>query len=282
MKSKKQLLEYFNPRRAVLIFLALNFLFLIVDILLAHSYNRFKDAAEWIPVFYSAIAGCGLIIYVFLHKPSFYQRLLMHIILWAGVAVGFLGFVFHYQGATLRELSLKSLVYAAPLAAPLAYAGISLAALFTDGFGKKFGECRKRIILLLTAGGFAGNLLLSILDHARNGFFVPSEWIPVFVSAFATIVLFWAGVKSRLTKEDVITAHIAIIAAMVTGISGFIFHLAANLHGVMPTFIDRFTYGAPIFAPLLFCDIALLGLLAMFARSDFDCWYSERKEHLNL
>ena len=60
MKPKDSILDYLNPRRVVLLFIASNFLFLIVDILLAHSYNRFEAVGEWIPIIYSAFAGVGL------------------------------------------------------------------------------------------------------------------------------------------------------------------------------------------------------------------------------
>ena len=34
-------------------------------------------------------------------------------------------------------------------------------------------------VLLLTTGGFFGNFVLSLTDHATNGFFSSAEWIPV-------------------------------------------------------------------------------------------------------
>ena len=39
---------------------------------------------------------------------------------------------------------------------------------------------------LLALGGFFGNFVLSLTDHAANGFFARTEWIPVISSAFAT------------------------------------------------------------------------------------------------
>src|SRR5438034_712412 len=40
-------------------------------------------------------------------------------------------------------------------------------------------------VLLLALGGFAGNFIFSLTDHAQNGFFHRTEWIPVISSAFA-------------------------------------------------------------------------------------------------
>ena len=41
-------------------FVASNLLFLVADIALAHSANEFGHPAEWIPLWFSAIAGLGL------------------------------------------------------------------------------------------------------------------------------------------------------------------------------------------------------------------------------
>ena len=40
-------------------------------------------------------------------------------------------------------------------------------------------------MLLLALGGFVGNFVFSLTDHAQNGFFNPLEWIPVVSSALA-------------------------------------------------------------------------------------------------
>ena len=40
-------------------------------------------------------------------------------------------------------------------------------------------------VILLAAGGFVGNFVLSLADHAQNGFFYPTEWIGVVAGALA-------------------------------------------------------------------------------------------------
>jgi hypothetical protein len=42
-----------------------------------------------------------------------------------------------------------------------------------------------RWVLFLALGGFAGNFIFSLTDHAQNGFFNPLEWLPVASSACA-------------------------------------------------------------------------------------------------
>ena len=40
-------------------------------------------------------------------------------------------------------------------------------------------------VLLLTLGGFLGNFVFSLSDHAQNNFFSSLEWVPVVASAIA-------------------------------------------------------------------------------------------------
>ena len=44
-------------------------------------------------------------------------------------------------------------------------------------------------VLFLTLGGFAGNFIFSLTDHAGNGFFFKVEWLPVIASAIAVGML---------------------------------------------------------------------------------------------
>ena len=47
-------------------------------------------------------------------------------------------------------------------------------------------------IVFMALGGFFGNFVLSLCDHAQNGFFNRSEWIPIFTSAIAVGFLMMA------------------------------------------------------------------------------------------
>lgn len=40
-------------------------------------------------------------------------------------------------------------------------------------------------IVLFTLGGFFGNFVFSLTDHAEDGFFNPLEWVPIYASAIA-------------------------------------------------------------------------------------------------
>ena len=54
------------------------------------------------------------------------------------------------------------------------------------------------------------------------------------------------------------------ILQVVVGIVGFALHLSADLHATGKTLFDRAVHGAPIFAPLLFPNLALLAGIGMW------------------
>jgi hypothetical protein len=118
--------------------------------------------------------------------------------------------------------------------------------------------------MFLACGGFIGNFGLSLVDHAQNGFFYPTEWIPVVASAFAITFLMTSVVRGPDRKFDVWTGGVMMIQILV-GVLGFYLHARGNLHSPFDSWWDKFIYGAPIFAPLLFANLALLALLGLAA-----------------
>ena len=96
--------------------------------------------------------------------------------------------VWHLDSQFFYEKTLRSLTYAAPFAAPLAYTGIGLLLLLNRMVDVNSSEWAYWL-LLLTAGGYFGNFVLSLTDHAADGFFRPIEWLPVISAAFAASFL---------------------------------------------------------------------------------------------
>ena len=107
-----------------------------------------------------------------------------HLIGWLAVIVGLAGVILHLDSRFFHERTIKSLVYAAPFAAPLAYTGLGLL-LIMNRMVEPDAEEWPQWVLLLALGGFVGNFVFSLTDHAQNGFFNPVEWVPVVSSAFA-------------------------------------------------------------------------------------------------
>ena len=49
----------------------------------------------------------------------------------------------------------------------------------------------------------------------------------------------------------------------VIGVIGFWLHVAADVNGLSTSLYENFVHGAPVFAPLLFVDLAVLAAIGM-------------------
>jgi hypothetical protein len=256
-----KLLARVTPRRAGHVFAAANIAFLGVDIGLAHLANDFARRVEWAPIAFSALATLLLVP----GALGVRHRVVPRLDLVAGlgaIAVGVVGMVLHLQSGFFAVQTLHNLVYSAPFIAPISYVGVGLLVLLLrskDAEGPTFGPW----LLLLTLGGFVGNFALSVLDHAQNGFFRPTEWIPVASAALAIGFLGVALARPGAIPQRVSVGVMAL--QIVVGLTGFVLHVAADLQRPAVSLLDRFVYGAPAFAPMLFADLALLALIGLWA-----------------
>jgi hypothetical protein len=247
------------------LFVIANLAFLTVDNFLAHSVNRFRAWPEWIPIGFSGVAAGALAFGLWRAnrrgtewRPARGGAVVGVLAIVVGVA----GLLFHLESQFFESMSLKSLVYTAPLAAPLAYAGLGLVLLLNRMVEPESLEW-DRWVVLLAGAGFVGNFALALLDHAQNGFFYVAEWIPVAGSAYA--VAFLGMVVVRPHDRRLLLVTLVILAAQVAiGVMGFAFHLYGDLTGPAGGRRDDFLYGAPVFAPLLFPNLALLAGIAVW------------------
>jgi hypothetical protein len=247
------------------IFVLVNLAFLAPDIYLAHSTNLFRHAAEYLPLVFSLVApilllaghvsGRGL-------PEGRTWKWLGFLVGWASVAVGIAVLMLHLESHFFREETLESLVYTAPFAAPLAYTGIGLLLLMNRMVNADSADW-PRWVLLLALGGFLGNFIFGLADHAQNGFFYPSEWVPVASSAFAVGFLLVPFLVTVNRSFLIVCTGVMIVQAVV-GLLGFYYHTAANLRGPTPSLFDNFVYGTPSMAPLLFTNLVLLTLLGLW------------------
>ena len=120
-----------------------------------------------------------------------------------------------------------------------------------------------RWVLLFTLGGFAGNFVFSLTDHAENGFFYPTEWTPVVASAVAVGFLV-VPFAMHVSGSFIALYAILLLFESMVGAWGFLLHAAANLRGPSVHPFANFIYGAPPMAPLLFPNLTLLGLIALW------------------
>lgn len=254
-----------RPDTLLEIFVFSNFAFLSVDIYAAHSVNRFRHAAEWIPFWFSIAAAVVLLPGVMLALRTDADRAggrPGYAVGAAAVLVGIAGVFWHLDSHFFSDQTIRNLVYAAPFAAPLAYSGLGfllLANRMVERNSTAWGEW----VLFFALGGFVGNFVLSLLDHAQNGFFEATEWIPVAASALAVGTLAVAFGTQRGGRYAWFV-WVVLASQVVVGLVGFLFHLTANLGG--PGGLrENFLYGAPIFSPLLFTNLALLAGIGMMA-----------------
>lgn len=259
---------YQDQRLWLELFVIVNLAFLSLDIYLAHSVNRFRHEAEYIPLYFSIVASLVLLVGLFVGGVlgfSTAERDLGYLIGWLAVFIGLAGVIFHLDSRFFYERTIRSLVYAAPFAAPLAYTGLGLLLILNRMVPVRSEEW-SRWVLLLSLGGFFGNFLFSLTDHAQNGFYHWTEWIPVVSSALAVgflTSLFFTPVSRPFLW---LCVGVLLLQAAV-GVLGFILHNLANLRGPESHWLENFIFGTPALAPMLFPNLVLLAGLGLWGLS---------------
>jgi hypothetical protein len=180
---------------------------------------------------------------------------------WLSVIVGLAGVILHLDSQFFYERTLRSLTYAAPFAAPLAYTGLGLLLIANRLVDPRAAEW-PQWVLLLTLGGFIGNFVFSLTDHAMNGFFNPIEWVPVASSACAIAVLFVPFVMKVDAQYLWLSASVLAVQGLV-GVIGFALHAAADFRQPGASMFERILNGAPPMAPLLFPNLVVLGWIGL-------------------
>jgi len=248
------------------LFVVANLAILAGDIYIAHSVNSFAKPGEYIPLYFSLAAPVFLVIVIALRWIRGLQepwRDVGYLVGWLAILVGLGGVLYHLQSSFFLSRTLKSLTYAAPFAAPLAYTGLGFLLLVNRMVTARSASWA-RWIILLALGGFFGNFALSLTDHASNGFFMPTEWIPVISSAFAVGFLM-IPLLMQVTRRFLDLCLIVMIVQALVGILGFWFHLQANMVEPGNSLWEKLVNGAPPMAPLLFPNLVGLALIGLWA-----------------
>lgn len=266
------------PLICVELFALGNLAFLALDVYIAHSANEFALSAEWIPVLFSLLApvallvamrlgggicrGCGVVPSTF---PERLARRVGQSVGWLAILVGIAGLLWHLDSQFFNEATLTNLVYSAPFVAPLAYTGVGFLLVLNRLITSDSADWA-RWVLVLALGGFIGNFVLSLADHAQNGFFEWREWIPVVSAAIAvgnlsTVIFVDSSVPSLKLSASIMLSQILI------GVLGAYYHVQAISASNMDSLWDKIVYSAPIFAPLLFANLAILALFGLWSLS---------------
>jgi hypothetical protein len=255
-----------DPPWLIEVFALANFAGLVADIFVAHSTNQFRQATEYVPLYFSIVATGTMAAIVPLRRrfPAVWRDV-GYLVAWISVGVGLIGVILHLESRFFEERTLRSLTYAAPFAAPLAYTGLGLL-LIVNRMVPQHAPEWAQWVLLLALGGFIGNFVFSLSDHAQNGFYHPIEWLPVVSSALAVGFLLPPFLLHVGRPYLRLCAVILAIQAVV-GVIGFVLHVLAVVR-LPGTVIERVTSGAPPMAPLLFPNLVILGFIALWSWGD--------------
>jgi hypothetical protein len=264
---------------------AFNELMLAVEIYLAHSISGTIVFNEWIPIIFGPIAAfllgvAGLI--------SLRNRLLAVWIavptLLVSIGIGLLGVFFHLNRAFQpfasagERINVPLAIWAPPLLGPLTFALVGLIGLsaiwretpvdsgtlsLTGNYRLQLPYSKTRGYLFLVSMGMLATLISSVLDHARTNFSNPWLWVPTAAGLLGTVVALFLGFYEKPTRADIWIYLGAMLAIILVAVLGVGLHIQTNLGRENAIIGERFIRGAPILAPLLFGDIATLGLLAL-------------------
>lgn len=268
-----------------LLLAAFNQIFIALDIYLAHSINGTLKSNEWIPIAYGAAAGVVLLAagVVALRQRMLATRLANFVFI-VGIVVGLLGAWFHLNRTVLLDSGLVSLeavstlIWAPPVIGPLFFILISVLGISAAWVETPVNSGRLRLssaryiqmpysktraYMLITAIFILATLISSVLDHARLEFDNPWVWLPVAAALFGFTTALFIGIVKAPSNGDIATHTFAMILLIATGVAGFVLHADASLATGGQVVIERFLRGSPALAPLLFCNVGVMGLLAL-------------------
>jgi hypothetical protein len=222
-----------------------------------------------------------------LANPRAARRVLPMLAL-ASMADGLVGFVFHLRGIGRMpggwKLGQYNVVMGPPIFAPLLTCMVGIVGLLAgllrperlqephwrEAFGAALLQAlrvqlqverrpRSRTVLDVLAGGEA------YVEHLRGSFNRQLMWTPVWVTPPMVAAAIGAALSQRVAE------HVLQLASTVTfldGVLGFALHVQGiqRMPGGFRNLQFNFTMGPPVFAPLLFSSVGLLGLIAALVR----------------
>lgn len=268
----------------MMLMIAFNELMLAVEIYVAHSTSGTIVPREWIPIIFGPIAAFLLLVAGLISLR--HRNLAVQIAiptLFVSLVVGLLGAYFHFSRAVIpfaplgSRMSVPLFIWAPPILAPLTFALVALfgfSAIWKEtpvdsGDLVLFGNIhlslpfsKTRGYYLLVSLGLLATLISSVLDHARTNYSNPWLWVPTAAGILGTMVAFLLGLSETPSSTDVRIYLGTMILVILVGITGVVLHLLANLTSEGVFIVERFLRGAPILAPLLYADLASIGLLA--------------------
>lgn len=119
----------------------------------------------------------------------------------------------------------------------------------------------QQFLALSTAlfAAFAGGE--AFFEHLRGSFCQRVMWTPILITPFVVGAGIGAAFDARISRA---VLPFTALASLVDGLLGFYLHLRTvrEMAGGLRNFWFNFSMGPPLFAPLLFCAVGLMGLIA--------------------
>ncbi len=275
----------FSRDQAMMTLAAVNLMFLGLDTYLAHVLNGTIRPREWIPILFGPAAGLTLLfagVIAIRRRPL--ASLLATITFLLSIIVGVVGAYFHIIRGSLpaapagEQLTIGLLIWAPPLLAPFAFAGVGvlgISAAWLEApagsgslklpFGRRLNlpYSKTRAYFFLVSLGMLVALISSVLDHAREPWTNPWLWLPTASGVFGVITAAGMGIMRRPTRIDLFTYIGAMLTLILVGTIGAALHIQADLTSQSVIIAERFLRGAPFLAPLLYANMGLIGLATL-------------------
>lgn len=266
-----------------------------------HERGAFSHWLMWTPVWLTPPVALASGAALFSETAA---RKLLPAISLVSLADGVIGFIFHIRGIQRLpggfELGQYNIVVGPPVFAPLltcsvGVMGILAGALRREGLGPRDGSAEYRVpsieyqvntllpypvlrferriahgrfqrLMAVTAAVFAvltgGE---AYFEHLRGSFNQRVMWTPVWVTPLMVVGAAGAAVSERVAETVLPMASLVTFA---DGLLGFVLHLQGirRMPGGFSNLRFNLTMGPPLFAPLLFASVGLMGLIATLLR----------------
>ena len=269
----------------MLVVVAINEIFLAVDIYLAHSISGTIRPNEWIPIIFGLLAG-SLLLFAGLVavRDRSLAAMIGTVVFLLSIAVGLLGAYFHLVRAIRpyapagHQVTLNLLVWAPPILGPLTFALVGVlgmsAAWIEDPPDSgvlrlparravHLPYSKTRAYIFWVSLGVLATVISSVLDHARTGFLNPWLWVPTVAGVFAVVVAAAMAAIDQPNRSDITIYTLTMLLLILVGIVGLVLHVLDDLTSQGVFVAERFIRGEPFLAPMLFVYMGTLGLLAI-------------------
>lgn len=269
---------------AFILFVALNELIMGLETYLAHVMNGTIRFNEWIPIVCGPLFAMMLVISFINAKRKTQLALgLTTLALLGSMIVGLLGTYFHVLrairplAASGDRLSLGLLVWGAPAFAPPTFVLVGVlgcvALANTDGQkqGGAYGQVlirrlplsKDKIYFALASLGVLIATVSSLFDHLRGGFENPWLWVPTLSGLLGMVTALVLAMVKQPHRGD-LTIYTGVMGLLLgVGPLGLLFHILHDLGPGGSITIERFLRGAPVLAPMVFANMALMGLIVL-------------------